>query len=225
MDPKVQVELVKQLGGLLQTAIVIAVAYVFLVRFRAELGGFVSRLSQLTLKTPAGEISATAVAEAGALLSVAQTSKEDGVAATSEEKSAAVAAVGETVKAAAAVSDRLKSRTLLWVDDNPKNNRFEIQTLEKLGIRVDTALSTKDGLQKLLLGHYDVAVTDLTRGSDTKAGLKFIEEARAAQPALKIVVYSSRRGEPQYESALRLGAVGATFLPTKLVNLVVEALA
>jgi len=224
MDSGVQVELVKQGGALLNTLLLLGAGLFLILRFRDGLTGFVGRLSQFTLKTPAGEISATAVAQAGALLGVAQTSRADGPPATPEEKTAAVAAVSETVKAAAAASPKLRSRTILWVDDNPQGNRFEIQALEALGIRVDTALSTEEGLQKLMFGNYEVAITDLTRGRDTKAGLKFIEEAKPAYPRLKIVVYSSRRGEPQYERAYQLGAVGATYVPTHLVNRIIELL-
>ena len=224
MDSSVQVELVKQAGELLKTIVWLAVAAFVVLRFRHELGNFASRISQLSLKTPAGEISATAVAQASALLGVAQTTKQDGEAATAEEKSAAVAAIGETVKAAAAAGPRLRSRTILWVDDNPGNNQFEIQAFEALGLRIDTALTTEDGLRKLSTGHYDVAITDLTRGTDTKAGLKFIEAARAMHRNLKIVVYASRRGAVQFPRAYELGAVGATFLPTELVDRVVELL-
>lgn len=224
MDASVQVEVVKQAGELLKSGLWLGVGLFILVRFRAEFGRFLSRLREFSVKTPAGEISAVAVAEAGALLGVAQTSKEDGAPVTPEEKTAAVVAVGETVRAAAAAAPRLRSRALLWVDDNPSNNRFEIQALQALGIRVETATSTEEALRRLGVSHYDVAITDLTRGRDTQAGLKFIETARAAHPELKIIVYSSRRGEPQYPRARELGAVGATYLPTALVNQVISAL-
>jgi CheY-like chemotaxis protein len=54
-------------------------------------------------------------------------------------------------------------RHILWVDDQPANNRAEIQALRSLGLRVDTATSNEEGLSYTKVNTYDLVLSDIGR--------------------------------------------------------------
>jgi CheY-like chemotaxis protein len=116
-------------------------------------------------------------------------------------------------------------RRVLWVDDNPRNNAYEIATLQDRDVVVDTVLSTKDALASLGRGTaYDAVVTDMGRteyGEDhPKAGLELLERVRDASIDVPVVVYTSPAGvERDRDAAIERGAVGATASPTELLEL------
>lgn len=224
MDPTVQVELIKQSSALAQAIIWPAAALLVIFKFKGGMGEFFRRVSELNLKTPAGEFSAKA-AQATALLGAAQTAKQSTDDASSgQESTAAVREVPTRVEAAIRAGARLRGRRVLWVDDNPGNNRYESEAFRTLGIEVVTARDTDDAVRELQRSRYDAAITDLTRGSNARAGLEFIALARDAHPRLPIFVYSSRKGQSQYAEAAKLGAAGTTFQPNELFDLVTRRL-
>jgi CheY-like chemotaxis protein len=88
---------------------------------------------------------------------------------------------------------------ILWVDDNPTNNAYEIAKLTSDGFDVSQAPSTAAALGILQGGdlEVDAIISDMGRqegGSyDPDAGLKFIEEARKAGIKTPIFVYTTAR--------------------------------
>jgi CheY-like chemotaxis protein len=87
---------------------------------------------------------------------------------------------------------------ILWVDDQPSNNAAIVAALRDLGISVDLALSTAEGLDRLARGTYSVAITDMGRTENgtfvRDAGEQFLVQARAQYPALPVLVFTSGRG-------------------------------
>jgi len=227
MTSEIGVELIKQIFELLKAIIWPLVALLIIFKFRQGFSDFFRRLSELNFKTAAGEVSMKTT-QAAALISAASVStsrNNDGDVNTSVPADAAdVETISRNIETATRDVRRLRFKRILWVDDIPKNNQFEIKAFETLGIEVDTALSTDDGLAMLQVGRYDMAITDLTRKGETSAGLKFIQRARTLMPALPILVYSSARGAHQYDEAKRLGAFGATYKPDELFNLAMKGL-
>lgn len=57
----------------------------------------------------------------------------------------------------------LRGARLLWVDDQPPNNRHERALLEALEVRVDLATSSADAEQFLRNHHYLLMLTDIRR--------------------------------------------------------------
>lgn len=59
------------------------------------------------------------------------------------------------------ISAILNGARLLWIDDNPEGNAGETKLLRKLGVVVDTAVSSEDAREMLSKFHYDVIVSGI----------------------------------------------------------------
>jgi len=114
-------------------------------------------------------------------------------------------------------------RSILWVDDNPKNNSFLIERLEKLGIRVTAVLSTTEALETLKTKTFDRIVSDMGRlessSYNSSAGLDLIKAVRNAGIDAPIAFYCSLRAVATYaQEAKDLGAKIITASPTELLQ-------
>jgi CheY-like chemotaxis protein len=113
-------------------------------------------------------------------------------------------------------------RKVLWVDDNPANNAYEMAQLEKLGVQIVSARSTAEGVAALFEAApaFDAVISDLNRresGSDNPdAGLDLIRQIREQGSAVPILVFAGRRG-----LALRtqIKAAGGTEVATSSTEL------
>jgi CheY-like chemotaxis protein len=54
-------------------------------------------------------------------------------------------------------------RQILWVDDNPTNNLYEMNYLRRLGDVVTPVVSTAQALEQLRAGYYDLVISDVFR--------------------------------------------------------------
>lgn len=92
---------------------------------------------------------------------------------------------------------RPKPAGVLWVDDHPENNALQLDQLERNGVMVDTARSTREALQKLTGQRYQIIVSDLERVEDGKAvpdaGLELIRTVRAFDRETPVAIYTSAR--------------------------------
>ena len=75
--------------------------------------------------------------------------------------------------------DRLDGRRILWVDDRPRNNRYERKTLEDLGASVHIAIDTREAMLVIAEISFDMIISDLGRPSGPHAGLELLKELRA----------------------------------------------
>ncbi|WP_374172687.1 hypothetical protein [Flavobacterium tructae] len=88
------------------------------------------------------------------------------------------------------------SYKILWLDDNPGNNKSAITYLAKHNIQVET-VSTNEEAYKLVLTNYDLIITDISRDKDepgvsnkNTAGMEFVQNA--IYPKDKILVCSTQ---------------------------------
>jgi CheY-like chemotaxis protein len=102
---------------------------------------------------------------------------------------------------------------VLWVDDDPSNNRFIIEQFAGRGVEVTTALSTTEALERYEPGAYDLVISDMGRyeGIDgayvPRAGLRLLETLRVRDPNVRLVFCTSARAVAQYrDEALAAGA-------------------
>ena len=90
------------------------------------------------------------------------------------------------------------SRTILWVDDKPEGNAFEIAQVESLGIRVITARTTAEGMTALRSEAVAAIISDMGRreedGYHAEAGLEFLRALRSAGFDQPYLMYTGRRG-------------------------------
>lgn len=110
---------------------------------------------------------------------------------------------------------------LLWVDDHPENNLNERRMFRQLKAEIDTAKSTEEALRILESGRYDLVISDMARGDEATAGLKFLKQFRKANNATPVMfyvgVFDAKKGVPAQ-------AFGITNRPDELLHLTLDAL-
>lgn len=84
--------------------------------------------------------------------------------------------------------------SLLWVDDNPKNNAMLIQNFTEKGISITTAISTKEALLKMETEKFDAIITDMGRTESGErldtAGIDLSIKIRENDKNIPIFIYS-----------------------------------
>lgn len=119
--------------------------------------------------------------------------------------------------------------SVLWVDDQPKNNSYFVQQLVDRGVSVELALSTAEGLRMFDKKTYGVVISDMGRTEDgiykPTAGLELLKVIRERNKTIPFIIYSSSRGGREHrEAAIKLGATTLTTSPTEMVGLLQAAL-
>lgn len=127
----------------------------------------------------------------------------------------------QAVREASTTKRSVQGRSILWVDDNPKNNSYFVQQLLDKGLIVDLALSTSAGLERFNEGQYSLVISDMGRtekGSfKATAGLELFKEIRAKNPNIPFVILTTSNAVRQYASeAKALGVTLITSSPTEL---------
>lgn len=141
-------------------------------------------------------------------------SEEDSPAGLSVVPSAeAVPSAGDEPPgwSAARPDTRPKPAGVLWVDDNPSHNALQLDQLERRGIVVDTARSTREAVQKLTGQRYQLIVSDMERIEGGKpvpnAGLELIRTVRTFDRETPVVIYSAGpAGRVLGDTATQIGA-------------------
>jgi CheY-like chemotaxis protein len=87
---------------------------------------------------------------------------------------------------------RPTGKRILWVDDKPRNNSFLIAALEERGARVDTALSTEEGIKKLGDSRYDIVISDMGRPEGEKAGIELARRVHERAPGVPVYIYCGK---------------------------------
>jgi CheY-like chemotaxis protein len=133
------------------------------------------------------------------------------------------AASGNGQETTRTITPATRVRSVLWVDDNPKNNSFLVERLSKLGIQVTQVLSTAEAMSLLRSTTFDRIVSDMGRLEGIiykkSAGLDLIRQMRESNITTDIAFYCSSKAVAQFrDEATRLGAVVITSSPTELLQ-------
>lgn len=109
-------------------------------------------------------------------------------------------------------------KRILWVDDKPKNNSYLMATLEERGVRVDTALSTDEGVAQFKKMNYDIVVSDMGRPESEKAGIDLTRKIKLVSPQTPIYIFCGTwaartlRAEALAAGVAEITASGSTLL-------------
>jgi CheY-like chemotaxis protein len=96
---------------------------------------------------------------------------------------------------------------VLWVDDQPENNRRYVQQLEHAGATVLTALDTEHAAAVLDHGDVDVLISDIGRRGRREAGFEDLRAWRQAKLAPDAAFFlTSHVSRARRETAAELGA-------------------
>jgi CheY-like chemotaxis protein len=89
-------------------------------------------------------------------------------------------------------------RRVLWVDDNPANNRVEIQALRGLGLTVDTATSNTEAQSYAQANAYDLVLSDIGRSAPEAptAGLALPDALREVDVRAPFAFYVGNAAQP-----------------------------
>lgn len=120
------------------------------------------------------------------------------------------------------------ARRILWVDDQPRNNAFEISKLRAEGNEVIDAKSTTEAMALIVSGRepFALVISDMGRREEgeyrAKAGVLLIQAIRrAGLDELPVFIYSSARYlERTKQEVLSAGGNGATASPVELFEAV-----
>jgi CheY-like chemotaxis protein len=127
-----------------------------------------------------------------------------------------------TAQRASSVS--LSGAKVLWVDDNPDNNRYEREALAQLGLQFVIATSNGEALQQLRSQVFNAVITDFARKDDPEGGYTLLAEVKKTSPALPLIIYTGSFTAKQESEAKGRGAYGETNSPVSLFELVIDAI-
>lgn len=122
--------------------------------------------------------------------------------------------------------ERVRERTILWVDDRPDNNIWERHALEPYGVRFELAVSTDEAEQRVReKGPFAAIISDIGRPEDSQAGFTLLSKLREAKDQAPYFIYTTARAAAGLGPVARLkGAEGITSNPDQLVKMVLTAI-
>jgi DNA-binding response OmpR family regulator len=120
--------------------------------------------------------------------------------------------------------------TVLWVDDNPSNNRLEVEYFKRRKIAVHLVESTEDALKLLQMNHYQLVLSDLGRGDDRLAGLKLIQAMKQQSIMAPVIIYTIRPDDrasqqAQQRMVAEAGALDLAVTPSEVRSKVIRLIA
>lgn len=112
-------------------------------------------------------------------------------------------------------------KRILWVDDNPKNNSFFVASFESRGARVETALTTDEGIAMFKRSGYDAVISDMGRPESGKAGIDLARAIKQISPNIPVYIFCGRSAAMNLrEEALAAGVAEITTSGSTLARLV-----
>ena len=122
------------------------------------------------------------------------------------------------------IAENLTGKSILWVDDNPSNNRLLVRTLERLGLDVEQAISTDTGLLAMQVRRFDLVISDMGRGANMRAGYDLLKAIREQGNQVPFLVFAGS-DTPQFRrEAAERGAQLSTNDMLELMDWVVNLL-
>jgi len=119
------------------------------------------------------------------------------------------------------VQSLVHGRRVLWVDDQPSNNFYERLALAQLGLSVDVAINSEEGIHSARLVRPDVIVSDMRRQGQHDAGLQFLAAAPAAGLFCPLIYYV---GHVDQSRGVPPGAFGIADRPDEVMHLILDVL-
>ena len=122
--------------------------------------------------------------------------------------------------------EKLTTRKVLWVDDNPDNNIWERQALESYGVEFVLAQSTAEAVQQWQdKGQFTAIISDMGRVGDAQAGYTLLSIVKEASIQVPYFIYTAANHEESLSHDAKVrGAQGLTSDPDALVAMVVAAI-
>ncbi len=208
LSPELVSELIKIVPSVLWFGLALLILLIFYKRIRDELLPNLSGFKAMGVEFSFVKDSITNAIE------VAEKSPQWKVSIPKEDREHILKRVQKGIKL-------FRGATLLWIDDVPDAIRNERRMLENLHVEVDHAQSTEEAFERLGKFHYDLILSDIARGEDKIAGLKFLDQYKTQKQRVPVIFYVGtflpEKGVPPY-------AFGITHRPDELLHLIMDAL-
>jgi CheY-like chemotaxis protein len=128
----------------------------------------------------------------------------------------------ETVRAAGPSSiagDGWRNQ-ILWVDDRPGNNTYERQAFEKIGLRIELALSTSEAFQRLSQCKYGIIISDMGRREGPREGYVLLDRLRKEGYDTPLIFYAASNAPEHKRETREHGGQGCTNNAEELFEMV-----
>ena len=122
------------------------------------------------------------------------------------------------------ISNNLIGKAVLWVDDNPANNRLGVRALRKLQLDVEQVKSTEEALSSITNRHFDLIISDMGRGQNMRAGYDLLKSVREFDPAIPFFIFAGSDLPKFRREAAELGAQLSTNDMVELIDNVIKFL-
>ena len=120
-----------------------------------------------------------------------------------------------------AISSENRKNRVLWVDDRPDYNVYELQAFEKQGLEFELVTSTSDAIQILKQEEFAVIISDMKRKEDLQAGYTLLDQLKLSGNSTPVVIYTGL-SSVDARKAREHGALGITHRPQELFRLVMK---
>jgi hypothetical protein len=108
------------------------------------------------------------------------------------------------------------SKFILWVDENPKNNAYFFELLQKRGYQVETVSSTTEALDKAEKKTYRIILSNMRRKEGENAGIKLLGSLKDRSVQSPFVVFCSPESVHRYGTEVEDLGGHITSSPTDL---------
>jgi DNA-binding NtrC family response regulator len=116
-------------------------------------------------------------------------------------------------------------KTIVWVDDHPSDNAYEVKALEPLGINVIQVRSNDEAYSAIEQSRPALVVTDIGRDRESTDGMDLLDSVVKRWPNLPVLIYTTvGYAQSRKAEAAQRGAKGITGSPSELLNMVIENL-
>ena len=138
-----------------------------------------------------------------------------------------ISRIADTVRATTSVGVERGAKWknhVLWVDDQPDNNRFERLAFESIGLHFTLAQSTNEGLERLRNDQYAAVISDMGRREGPREGYVLLDRLRDQGNRIPLFFYTSSNAPQHKREALDHGGQGSTNNPQELFEMVTSEL-
>lgn len=122
------------------------------------------------------------------------------------------------------LADNLTGKSILWVDDNPRNNELAVRALRKFRLNIEQATGTQSALELMRTRHFDLVISDMGRGENMLAGYELLEAIRSKDIDIPFLIFSGSDKPEHRREAMDRGAQLSTNSIIELLDYVIEHL-
>ncbi len=210
LDQNVVIELIKVLPSVLWVILTFIVFLLFYKPFVSCVLPYVSSLKIGNIEVVLGKFEASL----SKVIEIAEKNPQWNVHVPIEDKKQVIRRIQRN-------RDVLRGSNLLIFDDRPETLENEINMLQQLEIKIETAISLDEVKQKLIARNFDILISDIARPLGQPNGIITLQILHEQTSRIPTVFYIANFDK---ESGIPVGAIGITNRPDELVHLILDIL-